>query len=99
MSRSFNKFLASAAVLATVVGISAVSMPAAHAQMGQQRCYVGVNHSAKSWSIACDQAYGAGSQVLSSQGYTDIKFGPKTWDECAAWAEANLGPKGSVTKP
>jgi len=73
------------------LGVVLVALWSFAAMAAEQRCYVGVNTQSNAWSIACDQTYGTGSQVLTQQGYRNIVFGPRIWDECKQWADKNLG--------
>ncbi|MGH1414357.1 MAG: hypothetical protein ACRBB0_12760 [Pelagimonas sp.] len=63
----------------------------AGAAAAEQECWVGAKYTDHSqWNIACSQTYGSGSQILATNGYANILFGPATWDQCKAWADKNL---------
>ncbi len=74
-------------IVALAVGV----MGLAGAAAAEQQCWVGAKYSDHTqWNIACTQTYGTGSQILASNGFANILFGPATWDKCKAWADKNL---------
>jgi invasion protein IalB len=73
-----------------LIGIAALGISATAATADQQ-CWVGTAHgNQKDWTIACTQVYGTGSQILGQTGHPNVVYGPATWDQCNAWAQANI---------
>ncbi|WGW03325.1 hypothetical protein [Tropicibacter oceani] len=78
----------------TLLKISAMALGfgvLASAALADQQCWVGVKPNDSSQvNIACTQTYGMGSQILAQKGYSQIVYGPATYDQCQAYIDKTM---------